>query len=59
LLLGRFDDARTIYLEDKDKPRNNARPHGCCADDFAELRKFGVGTSDMQRIVTLIAQTEP
>jgi hypothetical protein len=58
--LDRFDEARTIYVADKDKPRDNGKTSAdIVRDDFAEMRKFGINTSDMQRITTLFARTAP
>jgi tetratricopeptide (TPR) repeat protein len=60
LLLDRFDEARTIYVADKDKPRDNGKTSAdIVRDDFAEMRKFGINTSDMQRITALFARTAP
>lgn len=60
LLLGRFDEARAIYVEDKDKPRGNGKTSAdSVRDDFAEMRKLGINTSDMPRITALFTPSGP
>jgi tetratricopeptide (TPR) repeat protein len=60
LLLGRFDEARAIYVEDQDKSRGNGKASAdIVRDDFAELRKFGIDTTDMKRITALVGRTGP
>lgn len=60
LLLGRFDEARAIYLEDKDKPRGGGKSLAeIVTADFTELRKFGIDTADMQRIAALFGRAGP
>jgi hypothetical protein len=60
VLLGRFDEARAIYVEDQDKSRGNGKASAdIVRDDFAELRKFGIDTTDMKRITALVGRTGP
>jgi tetratricopeptide (TPR) repeat protein len=60
LMLNRFDEARAIYIEDKDKPRGNGKTSAdIVRDDFTEMRKSGIETSEMERITALFARTAP
>jgi TPR repeat protein len=66
LLLGRYDEAKAIYIEDKDKPVfmriKTSRLNGTTAfaaavlEDFAELRKFGVDRPEMKWIEAQFAE---
>jgi tetratricopeptide (TPR) repeat protein len=56
LLLGRFDEAKKIYLADKDKNWGFGKSIAdVIHDDFAQMRKFGIDTPDMKRIEVLLA----
>jgi tetratricopeptide (TPR) repeat protein len=55
LLLGRFDEAKAIYLANKGNKDGDKPFPQMVADDFAQLRKFGIDTPDMKRIETLLA----
>ncbi|MBV9859629.1 MAG: toll/interleukin-1 receptor domain-containing protein [Alphaproteobacteria bacterium] len=55
LLLGRFEEAKAIYLGNKDKPINGKTFAEVVREDFAEMRKFGIDTPDMKRIEELLA----
>jgi tetratricopeptide (TPR) repeat protein len=51
LLLGRFNDAKAVYLDNKDKKFPNGKSFAdVVRDDFATMRKFGIDTPDMKRI---------
>jgi len=55
LFLGRFDEAKAIYLEDAAKPLDDGRTFGAAVKaDFAQFREFGIDTGDMQRIQALL-----
>jgi tetratricopeptide (TPR) repeat protein len=57
LLLGRFDEAREIYLDVKDKPRPDGKTYASVVrDDFAELRKCGINVPEMPRVEALLAE---
>jgi hypothetical protein len=56
LLLERFDEAKKIYLADKDKNWGYGKIIAdVIHDDFTQLRKFGIDTPDMKRIEELLA----
>jgi len=56
LFLGRFDEAKAIYLEDKDKPLGVGKTFGdAVKDDFAEFRKNGIDMPEMKEIESLLA----
>jgi TPR repeat protein len=56
LLLGRFDEAKKIYLEDKDKYGGFGKTvANIIHDDFAQMHKFGIDTPDMKGIEALLA----
>jgi hypothetical protein len=56
LFLGRFDEAKAIYLDNKDKPLGGGETFGDdVRDDFALFRKAGIDTSDMAKIEALLA----
>jgi tetratricopeptide (TPR) repeat protein len=56
LFLGRFDEAKAVYLEDKDKPLGDGRTFGdAVRDDFALFRKNGIDTPEMKTIESLLA----
>ncbi len=59
LLLNRFDEARALYLADKDKPHDGKTSADIVRDDFAQMRKFGINTPDMPRITALFAPAGP
>ena len=54
LLLGRFDEARTIYLANMDKKLGDKPFPQVVREDFDQLRKFGIDTPDMKRIEELL-----
>jgi hypothetical protein len=56
LLLGRYDEAKAIYIEDKDKPVFNGKFAAVVLKDFAELRKFGVDHPEMKWIEAQFAE---
>jgi tetratricopeptide (TPR) repeat protein len=55
LFLGRFDEAKAIYLADKDKKLGKGTFADAVKDDFAQFRKYGIDTPDMKRIEALLA----
>jgi tetratricopeptide (TPR) repeat protein len=56
LVLGRFDEAKAIYVADKDKKYSSGKTFAQVArEDFAEMRKFDIDTPDMKRIEQLLA----
>lgn len=55
LLLGRVDEAKAIYLANKDKPLNGKSFADVVREDFAQLRKFGIDTPDMKQVEDLLA----
>jgi tetratricopeptide (TPR) repeat protein len=56
LLLGRFEDAKKIYLDQKDKTwRFGETFADVVRDDLAEMRRFGIDTADMRRVEELLA----
>jgi len=56
LFLGRFDDAKAIYLEDKDKALGSGKTFGdAVKDDFAEFRRNGIDTPELKTIEDLLA----
>ena len=57
LFLGRFDEARAVYLEHQDQPLSDARNFAQMVKaDFVEFRKFGIDTLEMKRIEALLPQ---
>jgi tetratricopeptide (TPR) repeat protein len=57
LFLGRFDEARAVYLEHQDQPLSDARNFAQMVKaDFVEFRKFGIDTPEMKRIEVLLPQ---
>jgi TPR repeat protein len=55
LLLGHFDKAKKIYLADKDKRWGFGKTIAdVIHDDFTQMRKFGIDSSDMKRIEELL-----
>jgi tetratricopeptide (TPR) repeat protein len=57
LLLGRYDDAKAIYLANKDKTKRVGSSATFAQDireDFAQLRKLKRGTSDIDRMAVEI-----
>ena len=56
LLLGRFDEAKAIYLANTDKKFPDGETFAAVVrKDFATMRKFGIDTPDMKRIGELLA----
>jgi tetratricopeptide (TPR) repeat protein len=55
LLLGRFDEAKAIYLANKDKKIGEKPLPEVLRDDFAQLRKSGIDTPDMKRFEELLS----
>jgi hypothetical protein len=56
LLLGRSDEAKEIYLADKDKIWFTGMTFAdVVRDDFAQMRKFGIDAPGMKRIEELLA----
>jgi len=56
LFLGRFDEAKAIYLDNNGKKLDEDRTFGqAVLADFAEFRKRGIDTPDMKRIEALLA----
>jgi TPR repeat protein len=56
LLLGRFEEAKKIYLENKDKTSVGKTFSDVIRDDFTEMRKFGIDTPDMKQIEELVTK---
>lgn len=55
LFLGRFDEAREIYLRDSAQAYGDGRTVAAAVrDDFAEFAKFHIDTPDMKRIEALL-----
>jgi TPR repeat protein len=54
LHLGRFEEAKKIYLADKDKTSIGKTFADVIRDDFTEMRKFGIDTPDMKRVEELL-----
>jgi TPR repeat protein len=55
LLLGRFDEAKKIYLADKDRNWGYGKIIAdVIHDDFAQMRKFGIDMPDMKRVEELL-----
>jgi tetratricopeptide (TPR) repeat protein len=56
LFLGRLDEAKAIYLGDRDKSVGEGRSLGeAVRDDFARFRKNGIDTPEMKAIESLLA----
>ncbi len=56
LLLGRYDEAKTIYLANKEKKFHDGSSFAdAVRSDFTELRKQGIDLPDMKRIEDLLA----
>lgn len=56
LLLGRFDEAKKIYLADKEKSSAYGETYAdVVRADFAQMRRFGIDAPDMRRIEALLA----
>jgi TPR repeat protein len=58
LLLGRYDEAKAIYIEDKDKPlfSGGTAFAAMVLKDFAEFRKFGIDRPEMKQIEAQLAE---
>jgi tetratricopeptide (TPR) repeat protein len=57
LFLGRFDEARAVYLEHQDQPLSDTRNFAqAVRADFVEFRKFGIDTPEMKRIEVVLAR---
>jgi tetratricopeptide (TPR) repeat protein len=56
LLLGRFEEARDIYIANKDKRIDGASNFmGAVIDNFDELKRFGIDNPQMETIQTLLS----
>jgi hypothetical protein len=57
LFLGRFDEARAVYLEHQDQSLSDTRNFAQAVKaDFVEFRRFGIDTPEMKRIEVLLPQ---
>jgi hypothetical protein len=59
MYLGRSEDARAVYVANKDKPTGSSRKpwQDVIAEDFAELRKAGLAHPQMAEIETALGIT--
>jgi predicted Zn-dependent protease len=56
LLLGRFNEAKAIYLANRSKPLDDGQTFSdAVKGDFLMLRKYGIDTADMRTIEALLA----